>query len=49
MNFADPIDITAVIGAVKKHKDLMVAIDAGEARDILQHFTPIPGVTTVSS
>ena len=44
MNFADPIDITAVIGAVKKHKDLMVAIDAGEARDILQHFTPIPGV-----
>lgn len=45
MNLKDPIDITAVIGAVKKHKDLLVAIDAGEASDILQHFTPIPGVT----
>lgn len=45
MDFKSPIDITAVIGAVTKHKDLLTAIDEGDAHDILKHFTAIPGVT----
>lgn len=44
MDLTTPIDIQAVIGAVKKHKDLLVTLDAEEAGDILKHFTPIPGV-----
>ena len=44
MDFTSPIDITAVIGAVKKHKDLMTSLDAQAAGDILKHFTAIPGI-----
>ena len=44
MDLTAPIDVTAVIGAVKKHKDLMTSLDAESANDILQHFTPIPGI-----
>lgn len=44
MDLTTPIDIQAVIGAVKKHKDLLVTLDAEEAGDILKHFTPIPGI-----
>ena len=44
MNLTSPIDITAVIGAVKEHRDLLVTLDALSAKEILQHFTPIPGV-----
>ncbi|MGL4852744.1 MAG: hypothetical protein ACRC3Z_08900 [Phocaeicola sp.] len=45
LDLKTPIDITAVIGAVKKHKDLMTSLDAEAASDILKHFTAIPGVT----
>lgn len=44
MDLTTPIDITAVIQAVREHQDLLVALDAEQAGDILQHFTPIPGV-----
>lgn len=44
IDLTTPIDITAVIGAVKKHKDLMVSLDAEAAGDILKHFTAIPGI-----
>lgn len=44
MNFESPIDIQAVIGAVKKHKDLLTTLRAEEAGDVLQHFTAISGV-----
>lgn len=44
MDLTTPIDIQAVIGAVKKHKDLMTTLRAEEAGDILQHFTAISGV-----
>ena len=44
MDLTTPIDITAVIGAVKKHRDLLVTLRSQEAGDILQHFTPISGV-----
>lgn len=44
IDLTTPIDITAVIGAVKKHKDLLVTLDAESAHSILQHFTPIPGI-----
>ena len=44
MNLESPIDIQAVIGAVKKHRDLLVTLRSQEAGDILQHFTPISGV-----
>lgn len=45
MDLTRPIDINAVIGAVKKYKDLLVAVDSAEAKEILQHFMAIPGVT----
>lgn len=45
MDFKAPIDITAVMTAVKKHKDLLVAIDKLDAGELLQHFTPMPGIT----
>lgn len=45
MNFNDPIDITAVMTAVKKHKDLLKSIDRTSANEVLQHFTPMPGIT----
>ena len=44
MDFKTPIDIEAVIGAVKKHKDLLVTLRTEDAGDILQHFTAISGV-----
>ena len=44
MDFTSPIDITAVIGAVKKHKDLMTSLDSQAAGDTLKHFTAIPGI-----
>lgn len=44
LDLTTPIDITAVIGAVKKHQNLLTTLDAEEAGDILRHFTPIPGV-----
>lgn len=45
MDYTTPIDITAVLEAVREHKDLLVTLDAEQAGDILQHFTPMPGVT----
>lgn len=45
MNFNDPIDITAVLTAVKKHRNLLTAIDKLDAFEVLKHFTPIPGIT----
>lgn len=45
MNFNDPIDITAVLTAVKKHRNLLTAIDTLDASEVLKHFTPIPGIT----
>ena len=44
MDLTTPIDIQAVIGAVKKHKDLLTTLRDEEAGDILQHFTAISGV-----
>lgn len=44
MDLTTPIDIQAVIGAVKKHKDLLVTLDTEAAGDILKHFTAIPGI-----
>ena len=44
MDLTTPIDITAVIGAVKKHKDLLVTLRTEAAGDILRHFTAISGV-----
>ena len=44
MDLTTPIDITAVIAAVKKHRDLLVSLRAEAASEILQHFTPISGI-----
>jgi hypothetical protein len=44
MDYTTPIDITAVLQAVREHQDLLVTLDAEQAGDILQHFTPMPGV-----
>ena len=44
MDYTTPIDITAVLEAVREHQDLLVTLDAENAGDILQHFTPMPGV-----
>lgn len=44
MDLTKPIDITAVIGSCKKHKDLMTTLDKEEAADTLKYFTPISGV-----
>lgn len=44
MDYTTPIDITAVLEAVREHQDLLVTLDAEQAGDILQHFTPMPGV-----
>jgi len=40
-----PIDIQAVIGAVKLHEDLLTAIDMLDAGEVLKHAYGIPGVT----
>ena len=45
MNFNAPIDITAVLTAVKKHKDILKAVDKLDANEVLKHFTPVPGIT----
>ncbi len=45
MDFNKPIDITAVLTAVKKHGKMLTAIDTLDASEVLKHFTPIPGVT----
>lgn len=45
MDFKAPIDITAVLTAVKKHKDILKGVDVLDAFAILKHFTPIPGIT----
>ena len=45
MDFKAPIDITAVLTAVKKHKDILKAVDKLDASEVLKHFTPIPGIT----
>ncbi len=45
MDLKAPIDITAVLTAVKKHKNLLTAIDKLDASEVLQHFTPMPGIT----
>lgn len=45
LDFKSPIDITAVLTAVKKHKDILKAVDKCDAFEVLQHFTPLPGVT----
>ena len=44
MDLTTPIDIQAVIGAVKEHRDLLTTLDAEQAAETLQHFTAIPGV-----
>lgn len=44
MDLTTPIDIQAVIGAVKKHRGLMTTLDAEQASETLKHFTAIPGV-----
>ena len=45
MDFKAPIDITAVLTAVKKHKDILKAVDKLDASEVLKHFTPVPGIT----
>ena len=44
MDYTAPIDIQAVIGAVKLHEDLLTAIDMLDAGEVLQHAYGIPGV-----
>lgn len=44
MDLTKPINIQAVIGAVKEHRDLLTTLDAEAASSVLQHFTAIPGV-----
>jgi len=45
MDFTKPIDITKVLEAVKAHRDLLQSVDTLSAAEVLQHFTPISGVT----
>lgn len=45
INFKAPIDITAVLTAVRKHKDILKSVDQCDAFEVLQHFTPLPGIT----
>ena len=45
MDFKAPIDITTVLTAVKKHRDILKAVDKLEASEVLKHFTPVPGIT----
>lgn len=44
MDLTKPINVNAVIGAVKEHRDLLTTLDAESASSMLQHFTAIPGV-----
>ena len=45
MDFKAPIDITTVLTAVKKHRDILKAVDKLDASEVLKHFTPVPGIT----
>ena len=45
MDLTAPIDIQAVIGAVKLHENLLTAIDMLDAGEVLRHAYGIPGVT----
>lgn len=45
MNLSDPIDITAVLGAVVEHGDLLQAIDTLQANEVLQFTSAYPGIT----
>ena len=45
MDFKAPIDITTVLTAVKKHRDILKAVDKLDASEGLKHFTPVPGIT----
>lgn len=45
IDFKSPIDITAVMTAVRKHKDILKSVDQCDAFEVLQHFTPLPGIT----
>ena len=44
IDYEQPIDISAVIEAVREHRDLLITLDALSAFDILKHFSPMPGV-----
>lgn len=44
IDYEQPIDITAVIVAVREHRDLLITLDAMSVFDILKHFSPMPGV-----
>lgn len=45
MDFKQPIDIIAVMTAVKKYKKELQSVDRLSASEVLQHMTPISGVT----
>ena len=45
MDLQKPIDITAVNGAVVKHKNVLVALDRLQAGLVLRHCTAMPGIT----
>lgn len=45
MDLKSPINIEAVMTAITKHKDLLKAVDKLDAMEVLQYFTPYPGVT----
>jgi hypothetical protein len=45
MDLTKPIDITAVNTAVKKHGNEIQTIDNLDANAVLQHFSPMPGIT----
>lgn len=40
-----PIDISAVIGAVRKHQDVLQSIDKLDVNDVLVDCTPMSGIT----
>lgn len=44
MDYESPIDISAVIEAVREHRDLLITLDAMSVFDILKHFSPMPGI-----
>lgn len=45
MDLTKPIDITAVIVAVTEHQDVLKSVDHLAAEELLQHCSPLPGVT----
>lgn len=45
MDLKKPIDIEAVNTTVRKHKDVLVALDMLDVKDVLKDCTPMPGVT----